>query len=357
MRSAQASIQKLDDRRWRIRVEAPRDPRTGKRRQLSKTVRGSRKDAEKAKHELLIKAGVDGVCTRLTLSEYAWQVFFPEQRNELAQLTVEAYERRFRLHVEPALGNKVLPDITAHDLRRWLPSVGKPTVQKEARKVLNALMQHAVYNGHLEHNPCRNLKPPKVEKYRPEVLDAQDVEVYLWHFKNTWSEPAVLLAIGAGLRRGEIIALDVDDVDAKTGAVKIESSIVPTAQGAKEKGTKTENGVRTVHLPRSILARLLEVMPESGAIVRNQDGTRMRPDVLTHRYEKDRATLPDGVPRISLKNLRHTSLTLAFDSGADLLDVSRRAGHSSTTITADYYVRPKGERDMKAAEMMDEKLR
>ncbi len=52
----------------------------------------------------------------------------------------------------------------------------------------------------------------------------------------------------------------------------------------------------------------------------------MKPAVLTHRFIRERDSLPEGVKRISLKNLRHTSLTLAYDSGADLLDVSRRAG-------------------------------
>ena len=97
-------------------------------------------------------------------------------------------------------------------------------------------------------------------------------------------------------------------------------------------------------------------MPASGPLIQNMNGTRMKPEVLTHLYCKERDALPPDVTRVSLKNLRHTSLTLAFDSGADLLDVSRRAGHASTKITSDYYVRPKGDRDVKAAEMMGEAL-
>ena len=356
MRSAQASIVELDKgKRYRVFVEAGRDPQTGKRRRLTKTVRGSRKDAEKIKHELLVKAG-ELPETDKTLAEYVEDDFLPDKQADLKELSYESYCARLRKHVIPVLGDIPMADITAQKVRRFLAAIDSPTVRREARRMLHMVFQHALYNDAVRDNPVTRVKPPKVEKYRPTVLTAQEVGIYLKHFHGSRIESAVLVIVGCGLRRGEAIALNVDDVDLETGAVSVDDSIVPTAKGDLQGPTKTENGVRVVHMPPALLERLKQVMPASGPLIQNMNGTRMKPEVLTHLFCKERDTLPQDVTRVSLKNLRHTSLTLAFDSGADLLDVSRRAGHASTKITSDFYVRPKGDRDIKAAEMMDEAL-
>lgn len=356
MRSAQASVVELDKgKRYRVYVELPRDPQTGKRRRMTKTVRGSRKDAERAKGIMLAKA--QGIpATDMTLEEYVEAEFLPRKKAEVKQLTYETYKRRLEKHVLPALGSKPMGDVTASDVRNALSLIGSPSIEKEARRTLHMVFQMAVYDDAVKDNPVSRVKPPRTEKYRPDVLTADEVVAYMDHFKGSLIEPAVLVVLGCGLRRGEVVALDAGDVDLETGAVTVDKSIVPTSIGDLQGPTKTENGVRTVHLPRFVVDRLRECIPEDGPLVRNENGSRMKPEVLTHRFIRERDALPEGVTRISLKNLRHTSLTLAYDSGADLLDVSLRAGHSSTRITSDYYVRPKGTRDEKAAAMMDDML-
>lgn len=356
MRSAQASVVEIDKgRRYRVFVELPRDPQTGKRRRMTRTVRGSRKEAERIKGLMLAQAQGVPACD-MTLEEYVETEFLPRKEAEVKQLTYETYKGRLEKHVLPALGSKPMGDVTASDVRAALSSIGSPNVEKEARRTLHMVFQMAVYDDAVRENPVARVKPPRTEKYRPEVLTADEVVAYMEHFRGSLVETAVLVILGCGLRRGEAVALDVEDVDPETGAVTVDDSIVPTSAGTLHGPTKTENGVRTVHMPRIFLDRLLEIMPASGPLVRNMNGTRMAPGVLTHRFIRERDKLPEGVTRVSLKNLRHTSLTLAYDSGADLLDVSLRAGHSSTRITSDYYVRPQGDRDEKAAEMMDDVL-
>lgn len=355
MRSAEGSIIELDKgKRYRVMVTAGYD-KNGKRIRKTATVRGSRKDAERKKIELLIAAGVD-VQTELTLEEYIIEYFLPQRRKTTKASTVENYERRIRNHMLPAIGDVKLSELTPAIIRRWLENVGAPTVQRECRKMIKMICQQAMYDDHLASNPVDRVKPPKVKQYNPDVLDAQDCEVYLWHFRDTRSEPAVLIAIGCGLRRGEIIALNVDDINPVTGAVTVDDAYVPVKSGVKHETPKSESGYRVVHMPKVLLDRLLQIIPKSGPVIQKLDGSRMRPEVLTHLYEKERRTLPSDVPRISLKNLRHTSLTMAYDTSGDIMAVKERAGHSSINITQRYYVRPKGERDVQTAKLISNKL-
>lgn len=355
MRSAQGHIQKLGRNRYRIFVEGKRDPETGKRTRMTKTVSGTRKEAERERVEMLIRAG-EPVDSTLTVREYAEAVYLPAKMQELKKSTYEGYESRLRLHVYPGIGDTRLCELTPTAVRSWLSGIDGQSRRREAYRMLRMLCQFAVYDDHLRENPCARVKPPRKERYEPTVLDVDGIAAYLELFRGSTVEAAVLLAVGCGLRRGEIAALDAGDVDAATGAVTVGASYLSLASGPEMSTPKSRSSYRTVHMPPGLLPRLLEVIPESGPLLVGEDGGRMHPDVITHVYERTLRGLPDGVPRVPLKNLRHTSLTLAYDSGSDLYDVSRRAGHSNMSITSRYYVRPKSSRDEQIARAMSDAL-
>ena len=353
MRSQAGSVIDLGDGRWRVFVE-----RTvgGQRVRKSKVVRGTRREAELYRLKMLAEE-LGPIPSDITVQDYITAVYLPAKFDSSRLTTYESYERRCRVFILPLLGGKRLRDVRASTVLRWLSTIEGEKRRKEARRMLSMVMAHAVQGGVIEANPAAALGRMTVEVYRPVVLDAEDIEVYLWHFRGTPAEPQVLLALGGGFRRGEICALDAEDVDPITGIVTIDDAFVAAGEGhMHHEKVKTVHGIREVVLPPSILKRLLEVMPEHGPICHTYDGRRVHPQYISTAYRRRLETLPEGVPRLPLKNLRHTSLTLAYDSGADILAVSRRAGHSSTGITARFYLRPQGIRDRLTAEGMDAAL-
>lgn len=354
MRSQKGSLKEIKKGLWRVVVEFPRHE-DGSRNQVKRHVRGTRKDALAVQMELFVQAGED-VQSEMLLGQYCTEVYLPAKKGELKPSAYQAYYDRIHLHVIPGLGDVPLADLTPAMIRRWIASKDSPAVQRECRKMLHMVCQHAVYDDHLKSNPVSRVRPPKVERYEPEVLDAEDVAVYLWHFRGMRSEPFVLVAMGCGLRRGEIVALDVSDVNPKTGAIRVDSSVVQVKGGPVEGVPKTHASIRTVHLPEPFLSRLLEILPPDGPICRTLDGGRLTPSSVTHLYLRELSLLPEGVPRVSLKNLRHTSLTLAYDATGDIMAAKERAGHTNVSITTQYYVRPTGERDRAAAERIAERL-
>jgi integrase len=357
MRSAEGSVQKVGRGKWRVVVELPRDPETGKRRQRVKRVRGSRRDAERARVELLVEASKGVAGSGSTVREYAERAFLPAKRAQLKPRTVDAYESRLRGHVYPALGDVALRDLTPAKVRTWLERMeAEPPTKKEALKVLSQVCKHAVYHDAMEYNPCDRVEPVKSARYEPVVLTAEQAIAYLAHFEGSAIEPAVLLAMGCGLRRGEIAALEVEDIDWGTGAVTVDKSTVTTAHDGTVTSTTKNGRSRVVHMPPPLLERLREVAPKSGPIMATRKGDAYRPASITQAYMRMIDKLPDGLPRVPLKNLRHTSLTLAYDSGARITDVRDRAGHSSEAVTERYYVRPKVSHDAEIARAVGDML-
>ena len=353
MRNVGASIVELDKgKRYRIFAELPRDPKTGKRRRLTKTVRGTRKDAERARLELMIEA--DNPREPITLEDFFYTLYLPDAKTRLRPNTCHGYERKFSL-LKP-LWSKLLSKITPLAVKTFLDSVNGQNRKFQAYKMLKQVLARAVRWDLLDSNPCSRVDVPKIEKYRPEVLNTDGVRAYLSAFEGTFLFPCILIAIGGGLRRSELAALLWDDIK-PDGTLTVSRAVTSVAGKPHDDKPKTQFSERTIHLPSSIMEKLEPLRQNGMPLVTDSNGNPMNPDNISKYYKEIRDTLPEDVPRIPLKNLRHTSLTLALESGADLLAVSRRAGHSNVAITSAYYLRPDESLDKKTAASMDDFLK
>ena len=354
-RSSLGSIRKRPDGSWRVEVESGRNPITGKRIRKSRVVHGTKKQAEKVKQELLLELG-DKYALRggITLDFFFQRFYLPDARKRLRYSTVDDYEGKYRLYIQTALGGLQLLDLTPLTVDAWLHSIDGESKQHKAFQLLHQILARAVRLNVIQSNPCDHIERPKrPSEYEPEILSPDEVPYYLEAFKGSSIEAAFLLCLGCGLRRSELVALDWEDI--ADGEVTITHAMTSTGGTVKDDAPKSRFGVRTVTIPPSFLTRL-EELRGTGAIAKSSVGTRMHPDNLTSAYKKILRSLPDGVKRIPLKNLRHTSLSLAANAGVDILAISRRAGHSNVGITSRYYLRPDKAVDKAAADAMDKLL-
>lgn len=112
---------------------------------------------------------------------------------------------------------------------------------------------------------------------------------------------------------------------------------------------KSATGVRVVAIDDQTAHRLgwhrcrqrLEVLRTTGAVASpewvftTETGQPLDPAYVSRHF--DRLVARHQMRRIRLHDLRHTSASIGLASGESLLEVSRRLGHSSITITADTY--------------------
>lgn len=358
MRSANGSISKMDKDRYRLRVEYPRDPKTGKRTRKTKVVRGSRKQAQAELNKMLLKAGqVEAASDSVTLDEFFEAVYMPKAERELREITTRRYRREYETYWSDLFGSMPLARLDPIAIETHIYTIETAPARLKAYKILRQVLNRAVRMKMLATNPMTAIDPPKVKGYEPHPLDVGETLLLLDHFQGHLVEPAVLVAVGGGLRRSEIVALNWSDVSPE-GDVTVDDAITSVDGVAHRDEPKTRNSVRVVRLPGSIAERLNALRPpDDDPLVANLNGERMHPDRLTRLYTRHMKERPEGLPYISLKDLRHTSLTLTIDSGVDLLSVSLRAGYASTAITERFYLRPHKVIDERAADSLDAYLR
>ena len=162
----------------------------------------------------------------------------------------------------PTLGDMPLDKITPAMVRTWNTKTTKvgTTTAAQAYRLLYAMMATALADGDIARNPCQVRgaghpfapERPLVDRVQVEALAASMPE-HLRAF--------VLLAFWAGLRLGEVLALQVGDLtlDAKnaTGTVRIERQQQDIKRQTKVSAPKV-GSVRTVHLPAPAVKALTD---------------------------------------------------------------------------------------------------
>jgi integrase len=161
-----------------------------------------------------------------------------------------------------------------------------------------------------------------------------------------------MVALFAGLRRGELLALRWHRLDLEAGSLKVEASVELTKAGPREKQPKTAAGKRELMLP----ARLVEVLrehyrtqrewslklglgrPACNALVfpRDDDPAAFdSPRALSSAWKlfADK----NGMKGVRFHDLRHTHASILIDQKIDIAMVSKRLGHSTPGITLSIY--------------------
>src|SRR5579884_1841189 len=173
--------------------------------------------------------------------EDALQDFLTHCRLErrLAPLTCSAYERDVRacLRFLGECGASDLALVRPPDLRAFLAAEleRRPAIGSQARTVaaLKCFFRFLLENEYLQRDPAQVLRTPKKRELLPDVLDqrelrrllhtVEDDAVWERHFPGKRERDRLLLALlaYAGLRRGELLGLDWDDVDLERRLLKV----------------------------------------------------------------------------------------------------------------------------------------
>ncbi len=95
-------------------------------------------------------------------------------------------------------------------------------------------------------SPAEDVDPPKITRRPPTVWNTDEVARFLKAAQGDRYYAAYLLAVGAGLRRGEILGLRWHDIDLIQSAVTIHQSLVHVPSGNLIQDPKTAGSRRTV---------------------------------------------------------------------------------------------------------------
>jgi integrase len=245
---------------WRLKFDVDADG-TGERQTRYLTIRGNRSDAERELTRLLSAAhhGTLVDPRKTTVSEHvrAWL----NGTHGLSPKTVERYRELAEQQIIPHLGSVVLQRLRPSAVQDWLTAPltrgGKgsrplsPRSVGHAHRVLHRALQRAIETEILARNVAGAISPPKVEGTDIEILNAEQIILVLKRLEGHSLYSIVALALATGMRRGELLGLQLRDYDLDAAVVKVERAIEETCAGLRFKAPKTKHGRLTISLPPS----------------------------------------------------------------------------------------------------------
>ena len=362
----QGSVYQRADGRWVASLE--REPASGGRRRRRSVYRATKTDANRALRTLIAahEAGDDSDDRRLTVEQFcdSWLRWIAPLN--CRESTVTHYRWLLEHYAMPELGHIRLVALTAQHVGALLIHLGERglsvSTRRQVRVALHSVVGQAVAQGLLRQNPVSQTpRPALATKDRQgchDALTVSQVQVLLAGAKGSSLEGPLTVAIGLGLRQGEILGLHWSDIDLDRKTLQVNRTLKPTRLRQPDgshrvvpqtQDPKTPHSRRRLGLTGEVVAALRstrqsQVMARLAAgnawkdldyVFTTATGTAI--DASNLRYRFKRLLTQCELPSIRFHDLRHTAANLMLQAGAPLEAVSEALGHSSIQITKDIY--------------------
>lgn len=367
---------------WRASISSGRDE-NGKliRKQFyGKTQKEVKEKLEEYKKQLSL--GSLPSDDKLTLEQWYYTWLFDYRIKDLKPKSFEKYEGIYRNYIKDTqLGILKLKDLRATHLQKYyndlMDSNKKPTSTiKSLNTRLKPCLAEAEKQGYIQKNYCKLVTLPKDNTTREiKVLTPEQQKIFISDLVGHELEMLFLTALSTGLRLGEILGLKWSDIDFNTGTLTVNRSLQRVTgidrNGNRESKVieqlpKTKNSIRTIPIPKNILAKLKDYKVQQsknklqiGQLYTNNDYVFC--DKLGYHLDdkKPNRNLKSiltklGIDPLKFHGLRHTYATRLFEANVPPKTVQVLMGHYDISITLDIYTHVMEDTKLEAVEKLND---
>ena len=258
--------------------------------------------------------------------------------------TFISYRSTINNYLIPQLGRVKLSELKATKIRQAIANIQKAGTGSRAVElayvVLNVALNQAVADDVIIKNPCISIKKPAHTREECIPYTKEERDAIFEEAKGDYFEPLYRIMLATGIRSSEAFGLHWEDVDFKTGTIKIKQQY--SRQVIKK--LKSKHSVRVATMTAGI-REMLEIQRKQMI----EKGFQDKPQVFCGKRgayldvinfgKKNWTPLQEraGIEPRGLHHLRHTFATELLNNDVPVHVVSRLLGHGSPTVTFEYY--------------------
>lgn len=378
-------IEIVKGKKYKIVVEAGKDPMTGRRSRIVRTINGRKTEAERLCADITyqLEHGTYIKPDKTTLGEYLieWLESYAKAK---APSTYAGYKRIADAHVIPALGKIVLSKLQPMHIQKYYTDMlqsgrkdgtgglSNNTVRRHHALIRKAL-QSAVQWKHITYNPAALVEVPPAEQPEMHPPTKEQLAKILELARGHRDENLIITTVYTGMREGEILALEWQNVSLGANPVCRIRQTVGYINGKgfvfRPQG-KSKKARRDLPLPDIVVAALKkqkkmlaeeklkagkDYSTEHNLVFPDALGSPMDPSGLGRRFKT--LAIKAGAGKSRFHDLRHYYATYLLEQGEHPRVVQELLGHQTISVTMEIYshVSPSIKRD--TIERLNERLK
>lgn len=284
--------------------------------------------------------------------------------------TQACYEGKIYQHIIPELGKIQLNQLPQKDLQQFYARLKKggrlirtehfgeglsDTMVRGCHATCRSALDKAVQEGLIRTNPAIGCKLPPKRGREMQVLNREELQRFLIQAQAEGYYELFLLDLCTGLRRGELMALQWDDLDFETGVLTVNKQVYDVKGQLQLSVPKTKSSIRKIILPPAVVEMLRKYRKnvDSRWLFPSpvKENAPISPGVVRRRLQ--RILEHAGCKHIRFHDLRHTFATLSLENGMDVKTLSAMLGHVSVATTLDIYTHITDDMQTEAAAKID----
>ena len=283
----------------------------------------------------------------MTLREYIahWQEAY--DRHQSRPTTYAAHNYVFKNHILPGLGDIPLSELTSEMVGEFLEGrrrfgnhrpgssgLGEETM-RHIHRLLQQCLDQAIRDGLLTENPAKAFHYRKSMTVKANIMTPLEMEDYLDAAERLGYLPMFMLALTAGLRQGELIALKWSDLDIESRTLTIAENRAVVRRELVEYGDQT----RTITLTTEVVDLLImehSKHPSSPLMFMHPATLKPYSPQMVRRMHNE-IIKEAGLDHIRFTDLRYTCAVLSLRNGVETKELARMLGHYRPSITRQNY--------------------
>jgi len=322
-----------------------------------------------------IKAGTYVKSTKETVGSWLTTWLDTYVANSVRPRTWACYENIIRVHLRPALDQIDLRSLQTNQVQRLLNEKKSSGLSARTVELIHTTLKSALKQAQLEglvtRNVAEHVRKPKKEKKEIRVLSVSEMNALIAECMNDRLGPLFITLLGTGMRIGEAIALEWQNISLPEGRLAVVHGAVQTKTPTSTKretliqSPKTKSGKRTIPLPSEVITVLRQwrktlaqerlllgaAYTDSGRVFPSVIGTPLGARNAARKLAQLAAKAK--IKHVNLHALRHTYATRLLERGVHAKVVQELLGHADVTLTLNTYSHVMPEIKVSAVKALD----
>ena len=311
----------------------------------------------------------------MTFRELA-NIWFEQYNLEAGENWKYGQRNMIKKYLIPSLGEMRIKDLRQLHLQTIITTLSKQglstSYMKKLKQIATQIMQVAVGSDLVIRNPFSDVKVPKKDPFVRRALTEKEVALITDNWRGHNLGPMAMIMLYAGLRRGEVIALEWSDIDFEKKVIHVTKAATVVKNVTRIKKPKSDAGIRDVPIPKVLRNMLMEIRKPSGYVCTNTSGEMLTESSYMSQWNSFQSYLNvcaggrrgtgKYVPRITvIENitahmLRHTYASMLFDANVDVKSAQKFLGHADIEVTLEIYTHLSEMKEEKSIEALDNHL-